>query len=199
MILIVYHDPGDPAGHDIISQLANMVQESTGMRVKAVTISSVDNGYQPPKGSLVYPLFIARAGHYETVVNAAKSSGAKLLGWPSPKVLAEAMVGRLAGCRSVALVYWKAKRFVERQMNDLELFCSELENLLGMKVRLYSNYEQITEDCIVPLVFFPGRLSSRLKRIYGDRVKVDYILEVAIDKLAQDIASTALKHQQLTR
>ena len=166
------------------------------MRVEAVTISSVEDGYLPPRGSLVYPLFIARAGHYETVIDAIKLSGARLLGWPSPKVLAEAMAGRLSGCRGVALVYWKAKRFVERQMSDLELLRSELESLLGAKVRLYSSYEQITEDCIVPLVFFPGRLSSRLKQAYGDRVKVDYILEVAIDKLAQDIASTALKHQQ---
>lgn len=193
-LVIVYHDPGDPLGHGMVEALANEASQRLGVPVEAVTISRIEEGrYRPPRGSAVYALFIARGGHVETVAEATRGSGALFLGSIPPRVTAEALSTALKGCGSVALVYWPAKRFVERQMGDLEEIRSRLEGLIGAPVVLRTGCSPCPEECVAPLTLMPGRLSRRIKEAVGARARVSHLLPLIHKRVLDHIEESLVQ------
>ncbi len=193
-LVMVYHDPGDPLGHGMVEALAHEASRRLSVPVETVTISKLENGdYSIPEDSMVYALFLARGGHVEVVRDAARSSGALYLGSIPPSLTGEALAAALRGCRSIALIYWPAKRFVERQRRDLEEIKSSLESILGAPVYLRNECSECHEDCVVPLVLMPGRLSRRVRREAGPRARVSHLLPLIREKVLDHIEELVMR------
>ena len=187
-LVIVYHDPGDPLGHGMVEALASEAGKRLGVPVETVTISRLERGeYRIPQDSVVYALFLARGGHVEVVAEAARSSGSLYLGSIPPRLTAETLATVLGGCRSIALVYWPAKRFVERQRRDLEEIRARLESALEVPVVLKRDCRECSEDCVVPLVLMPGRLSRRVREEAGVRARISHLLPLLQERVLAHI------------
>ncbi|MEB3862350.1 MAG: hypothetical protein GSR84_09065 [Desulfurococcales archaeon] len=193
-LVIVYHDPGDPLGHGMVEALANEASRRLGVPVETVTISKLERGeYRIPRGSMVYALFLARGGHVEVVAEAARASGALYIGSIPPRITGETLATVLGGCRSIALVYWPAKRFVERQRTDLEEIRARLESALEVPVVLRRDCSECNEDCVVPLVLMPGRLSRKIRGEVGARARISHLLPLIQEKVLAHIEESIVK------
>ncbi len=81
MLAIVYHDPGDESGHEMVRELARKVEEVSGVRVRALPMSFVEETEKPfNRGELVYSLIPFRGGHLATVIDKAEKTVAKYIG-----------------------------------------------------------------------------------------------------------------------
>ena len=181
-IVIVYHEPGDPRGVDMVEALASRIGQSLGVEAIAVPMKRVEEGEHGfRKGDLVVSLLPARGGHLYTVVEAAREVGALHFGPIPYNVIAQGLARRLSGCSRVSLVYWPAKRFVKEQREDLEAISMELSKLLGADVRLVEIDRVECSECMAATSLFPGRVSKAISKC-GLAKSVGYLFE-AIEEL----------------
>ncbi len=190
-VYLVYHDPGSPKGLDMIKMMINIVGEASATRIHAIPISNVERSNAPfNKDSMVYALFAFRGGHLATILDRVRASGACYLGKPSIKLIARGLSRCLYNCDSILVFYWKAKRFVEEQVQDVMELASLLSNMTKAKVRISPNMKNNGgEDCIIVTSFMPGRLTDRALTIYGSRVVIPYLLSCVMNDVALDIVT----------
>ncbi|WP_062661814.1 hypothetical protein [Aeropyrum camini] len=89
-IVIVYHEPGDPASVKLVEDLASRLEDRLGVRVVTVQMKDVESRGAKAfnSGDTVVSLLPARGGHLHTVAEAAKRAGAKHVGPIPPSLTA---------------------------------------------------------------------------------------------------------------
>ncbi len=192
-LVLVYHDPGDPRGVDMMEAMASRLSKRLGLEAVAVPMSDVEEGRHGfRKGDLVVALLPARGGHLATVLEEAEKSGARAVGPIPASVLAEGLSRALEGCREILMVYWPAKRFREEQEEDLRAIASSLENSLDAKVALVPREEFRCGECMASTTLLPGRVTKRIEGCGATRA-VGYLLEASESLIEEWIAGLAEK------
>jgi hypothetical protein len=99
-------------------------------------------------------------------------------------VISDGLVERLKGCRSVILLYWKAKRMVDEQSSDITKLINNIKSRLGINEVRASTFCEACEsfDCIAVLSVLPGRLTARALR-FGSRLRVPFLMDAIKDRL----------------
>ncbi len=183
-IIVVFHDPGSSEGLKMIEDLISKVAQDVRFEILAYPISYIEKGVADIKnGDLVFALLPFRGGHLIQVVEYAFIRGAFGVYRIPLDLIAKRILERLKGCTSVTLLYWRAKRFVEEQEEDLRFIASVIEEGLGGKVRFATGCEDhLCSGCLVVTSLLPGRLTLEVLRSGGD-VRVPFLLEVLRDDI----------------
>ena len=163
MILLAYHEPGYSTGHSLVSSLSRNVESITGIRPLAVTLS----GLNPRRGDIVFALLPARGGHYHTIEEKCHRRGARLVGPIPPKISAKSIARLTRGCQKLIIIYRKAKRFRDEQVEDLLEIKRILEEAYGFTVNLepYGSFRALREECGVILTLTPSRIAEKLNNV----------------------------------
>ncbi|MGC9112298.1 hypothetical protein [Acidilobus sp.] len=148
MLYVVYHDPG---GDD--SKLVEMVRQVEGAHLVKVSEAA---SISPSADDNVVLLMPMRGGHSREVMEVVARSGASWRGTIPPELTASAIAraAREAGCSSVRLYFWPAKRFLEDQLDDVGRIAAMI-TLSGLTV-----VSDGCADCIAPLALLPGKIVS---------------------------------------
>lgn len=189
MLAIVYHDPGDELGHEMVRGLARKLATISGVEVRALPMSFVEETEKPfNEGELVYSLIPFRGGHLATVIEKAGKSGAKYIGKIPLEAIAEGLVEALKGCREASLLYWKAKRFVEEQREDLEFLARSVRERLGINVNLETDATKAS-GCIAVLTLLPGRVTRKALDTHGhDKVRMPYLFKAIEEEIVKHVS-----------
>ena len=148
MLYLVYHDPGGDN-----SKLKELAAHFRGAAlVKVSEVGSLRLG----SGDAVALLMPMGGGHAREIMAAAASAGARWVGHIPTELTAAAIAraAREAGCTSVRLYFWPAKRHLEEQLDDVGRIAAVL-TLQGLNVVMDG-----CADCIAPLALLPGRIAS---------------------------------------
>jgi hypothetical protein len=180
--ILVFHDPGLSEGLKLVEDLVSRLSQQVRFKIIAYPISDVERGVAGiEEGDVVFALLPFRGGHLVQVTDYAL--GRRALGvYKIPlDLIARRVVERLEGCRSATLLYWRAKRFVEEQEEDLKFIASTIKRSLGVEVRLASSCEdRVCDGCLVVTSLLPGRLTLEALRSGGE-VRIPYLLEILGD------------------
>ena len=183
-VFLVFHDPGDLRGFDIVHGLASAIAKETGLDVRAVPISSIEDGTSGiSAGDLVFALLPFRGGHLAQVIEHCKARDAVFAGKIPLSVIVEGLSNRLRGCSRVVMLYWRAKRLVEEQGSDIRSLCEEVKARTGasiVKAVTGCNGECEAADCIAVLSVLPGRLTRAASK-YGSKLRVGYLMEAILE------------------
>jgi len=199
-IVVVVHDPGKPEGLNIANDIVGRAAEKlANMGIRANVDIEVISRLEEEKalikaGDLVYGLFLARGGHWQTIEDYTTRENATLLGKPSPSKLGMLLSNRVNGCQHVSVVYWPAKRYRERHYADTLEFAKSIAGG-STRLDLVEAYKlKEAEGCIVIAAMMPGRLIDRAIE-YGKNVLVPFILsnKAVIDYAANDIVDKAVR------
>jgi len=188
MISIVYHDPGDEIGHLMVQDLVASLRSYLKVDARAVPMSLVEEEEKPfREGEMVYSLLPFRGGHLATVIEKAEASRALYTGKIPLETIASSLARQLKGCGEITLLYWKAKRFVKEQEEDLSFISKSLEETLKAHVTLETNVEK-ARGCIAVLTLLPGRVTKKALELHGkDRVKVPFLFDIIKEELIKHI------------
>jgi len=177
-IVLVYHDPGLNEGFKLIDGLASKIEMLTRLKVSSYPISSIEEETADiGDGDVVFALLPFRGGHLAQVREYATKRGALLAGKIPLDIIARRVAEKLLGCRSVTILYWKAKRFIEEQEEDLRSLVSYIRDATGVEVELKTSCSGGCSGCIVVSSFLPGRLTLEALESGGD-VRVPYLFEL---------------------
>ncbi|MCE4599586.1 MAG: hypothetical protein F7C81_05255 [Desulfurococcales archaeon] len=188
-LYLVYHDPGDPRGIDLIDEIARRVEKLSGVKVYNIKISVVEELDTPfEENSMVYALLAFRGGHLATTIEKAYASRACYIGKLPVELIARGISKQLRGCDSILIVYRKAKRFTEEQSQDLKILSEQLSKLTGARVRISHVINSDDSDqCIVVTTLMPGRISTKALEAYDNRVKIPHLLPTITEDIILDI------------
>jgi hypothetical protein len=181
-LVVAYHKPGDSRGSLLIDELVSRVETPRGVEV---VHADIEEAAEHCDGAgAVAALLPARGGHLEVLASEGKRVGCRVYG-PLPTTILASYVAEMAGrngCRSVAIGFWRAKRFDNLQLEDMGRAAEEASRVLGARVALqpYTPGQPLErprgEACIVIASLLPGRL-PRVYEQAGWRVAGRYILE----------------------
>ncbi|MDM7274929.1 MAG: hypothetical protein P3X22_002230 [Thermoprotei archaeon] len=194
MIVLIYHDPGLSEGHTMMVRMAEKLRSKLGVDVRAYPISSIEEGSAMVRqGDIVFALLPFRGGHLSTVEEYVNEAKALMAGKIPLEIIAKNVVRRLEGCEKVTVLYWKAKRRVEDQLEDLNFITSRIRELLGnVEVRLALSCNSNCEGCVVVASLLPGRLTVEASS-KGLDVRVPYLLALIEDDIISWIEETVTK------
>ena len=182
--ILVFHDPGLSEGLKLVEDLVSRLSQQVRFKIIAYPISDVERGVAGiEEGDVVFALLPFRGGHLVQVTDYALGRGALGVYKIPLDLIARRVVERLYDCTSVTLLYWRAKRFVEEQEEDLKFIASTIKRGLGVEVRLASSCEdRVCDGCLVVTSLLPGRLTLEALRSGGE-VRVPYLLEILGDDI----------------
>ena len=188
MLAIVYHDPGDESGHEMVRELARKVEEVSGVRVRALPMSFVEETEKPfNRGELVYSLIPFRGGHLATIIEKTRESGALYIGKIPLEIISMSLVKSLKGCEKDTLLYWKAKRFVNEQREDLGSLVKSIKENLGVDVDLETDVAKAS-GCIAVLTLLPGRVTRKALELHGhSSVKIPFLFRAIEEEIVKHV------------
>lgn len=183
-LILVFHDPGLTEGLKMIEDLVSRLAHQGKFEVIAYPISDIEREVASiGEGDLVFSLLPFRGGHLMQVIEYASKRGALEVYKLPLHLIARRVVEKLEGCRSVTILYWKAKRFIEEQEEDLRFIASTVEKSLGGEVKLATRCEdRICDGCVVVTSLLPGRLTVEALKSGGE-VRVPFLLEILRDDI----------------
>ncbi|MEM4559130.1 MAG: hypothetical protein QW208_04195 [Acidilobaceae archaeon] len=180
-VILIYHDPGLSEGFKLIDDLREDLARELNLEIVAYPISSIeDMSADIRSGDLVFSLIPFRGGHYAQIIEYTSSRGARLAGKIPTDIIAKSLVDYLRGCSKVTVLYWKAKRYIEEQLEDLNSICRFIENYLNVKVAISTGCSEYCDGCIVVSSLLPGRLTVEALGS-GYDVRVPYLLATIRD------------------
>ena len=185
-LVLAYHEPGLPGGSRLVEELASALGAAAAPLEEAASHCS--------PGGLVVALLPARGGHLESLRSEAGARGCRVTGPLPPGILghyAACMLSR-ASCGGGWIAYWRAKRLVEEQEEDMLEAARVASGILGRGVGL-APYEPgrpprppAPGACVVVASLLPGRLPGALRRL-GWRVVGESLL--SDPEAAREVAS----------
>ncbi|MCE4607752.1 MAG: hypothetical protein F7B61_02175 [Caldisphaeraceae archaeon] len=154
MLVIVYHDTKDEEGKRFMEE---EVKKRLG-NIKLVPISELSN-LSFKKGEKVVSLIPFRGGHNRSICEASSRYRVKCLKVPI-ELIAESIKQEVKRrrCKSVCLMYRRAKRFAEEQEEDIKYIVDSIARSTNAKVSLKCNS---CYDCIFSLTMLKGELSKK--------------------------------------
>ena len=185
-LVLAYHEPGLPGGSKLVEELALTVGAT------AAPLEEAPSRCSP--GGLVVALLPARGGHLESLRGEAGVRGCGVAGPLPPGILGRYAARMLSGasCGGGWIAYWRAKRLVEEQEEDMLEAAGVASGILGREVGL-APYEPgrppkppVPGACVVVASLLPGRLPGALRRL-GWRVVGESLL--SDPEAAREIAS----------
>ena len=196
-IILVYHDPGLNEGYKIIEDLVLDVRKAANLDVLACPISTIEaGGLCVDEGDLVFALLPFRGGHLEQVRRYTVERGGVFAGKIPLELIAEQVLRSLQGCSTVVILYWRAKRFVEEQEEDLRYLGKIIEENLAAKVFYKTSCdEECYGKCVVVTSLLPGRLTIEASR-YGD-VRIPYLMVTLRDVIVSWIQDYVMRFNYL--
>ncbi len=199
-LVIVIHDPGRPEGLDIARGIAlrageRLAKEGLSIGVEVEVISLLEQEKSTiSSGDIVYGLFLARGGHWQTIEDYTTRQGAILAGKPEPSRLGALLSPMVGDCSRVSVIYWPAKRYKERHYNDTLEFARSIAGASRQLELVEARRLAEAEGCIVIAAMMPGRLIDRALQ-YGKNPRIPYILssESVVDYIVNDIVAKTVK------
>ena len=182
--ILVFHDPGLSEGLKLVEDMVLKLSQQVEFKVLAYPISDIERGVAGiEEGDVVFALLPFRGGHLVQVTDYALKKGALGVYKIPLDLIAKRVVERLEGCKSTTLLYWKAKRFIGEQEEDLMFIASTVERSLGVEVKLATSCEDsVCDGCLVVTSLLPGRLTLEASRSGGE-VRIPYLLEILGDDI----------------
>ena len=185
MLVIVYHDTKDEEGKHFMEEEIKKRLDN----IKLVPISELNN-LSFKKGEKVVSLIPFRGGHNRSICEASSKYGVKCLKVPIG-LIAESIKQEVKRreCKSVCLMYHRAKRFVEEQEEDIKYIVNSIARPTNARVSLECND---CYDCIFSLTMLKGELSKKASEKgakCGHSIVIEDLFSIAKDDIIEWIES----------